>query len=169
MHTSTSIKLHGSNGSLPLPKRWLGLFPLSRLHGGPFRHAPLDMAGLCLLEKLPSPGNSKLWRHMPIEDFSVPSDDKIVSEEIKKVFSRLLAGQQVYVGCAGGWGRTGLMLSLIAKVAGQISPVEYVRKNYTHRAVETQEQAAYVADFDVKPLQKWLMLASLKSIWFRFL
>ncbi len=153
--------IKGANGRLPLPRRWLGLFPASLLHGGPFRHAPASMAGLCLLE---APPVLAQHAHMPIEDFHVPEDQAAVEAALKGVFTELLRGRPVYVGCAGGWGRTGLMLSLIAKVAGELDPVAYVRRHYTPRAVETDAQHRYVQEFDARPLQRWLRFAALRHV-----
>ena len=163
--TIQAAMVKGANGSLPLPRRWLGLFPRSLVHGGPFRHAPAAMSGLCLLEAPPVLAQHD---HMPIEDFHVPENAARVEAALKGVFTELLRGRPVYVGCAGGWGRTGLMLSLIAKVAGEAKPIAYVRKHYTPRAVETEALERYVADFDVRPLQRWLRFAALRNVRHRF-
>ena len=167
MNAMTIRRISRSNGVLPLPSRWMGLFPDSHIHGGPFRYAPTDMAGLCLLEEFEFA--TMRHRHMPIADFSVPADDAHVTAALKGVFRTLLRGQPVYVGCAGGWGRTGLMLALIAKVAGQEKPVAYVREHYTPRAVETAAQECYVASFDVRPIQSWLRWAAVRHVHHRLL
>lgn len=167
--TNQAATIKGSNGTLPLPRRWLGLFPASRVHGGPFRHAPSGMHGVCLLERADGMLEPGLDVHMPIEDFQVPRDVGEVGRGLRHVFTQLLRGRPVYVGCAGGWGRTGLMLALVAKVAGEPDPVAYVRQHYTPRAVETAAQERYVEQFDVKPLQRWLRVAALRHVRHRFL
>ena len=167
MNAMTIRRISRSNGVLPLPSRWMGLFPASHIHGGPFRYAPTDMAGLCLLEEFEFA--TTRHRHMPIADFSVPHDKAAVDRALKDVFTTLLRGQTIYVGCAGGWGRTGLMLALIAKVAGQEDPVGYVREHYTSRAVETPEQHRYIAEFDVRPIQRWLRWAAVRHVHHRLL
>jgi hypothetical protein len=154
--------LKGANGRLPLPSRWLGAFPESHIIGGPFRHAPTTMSGVCLLEE--HAFETLRHHHMPIEDFSVPHDPQAVEREIKYVFECLLRNQDVWVGCMGGWGRTGLMLSLIAKAAGVPDPVEYVRQHYTPRAVETKQQYAYVTEFDIASIQRWLRWAAVRHL-----
>ena len=164
MTADKAIKIHGSNGSLPLPRRWYGLFPESKLHGGPFRNAPISMHGLCLLEHVGPHALHSLGHHMPIPDFQTPPDNEAVNEALKFVFTQLLRGKPVYVGCAGGWGRTGLMLALIAKATGIKTPIAYVRQHYTRRAVETLEQEDYVYAFDVRPIQKWMRLAALRAL-----
>lgn len=171
MTTKTAIyRVHGDNGRLPLKSAWLGLFPSSWVHGGPFRHAPVDFDGVCLLEKaLTNPRDPNRWFHLPIQDFSVPSDDAQVRKALRHVFSSLLRGRNVYVGCMGGFGRTGLMMALIAKVMAYPDPVQYVRTQYTKQAVETRAQEAYVENFDVKSLRRWLLKEVIKNAWRRFL
>jgi protein-tyrosine phosphatase len=67
-----------------------------------------------------------------------------------------LTGKDVYIGCQGGWGRTGLFLALLAKTCGVENPIMYVRQNYARTAVETPAQEKYVRDFDVTPTRIWL-------------
>lgn len=50
--------------------------------------------------------------------------------------------------CQGGHGRTGTALSILAYVSGTVpddmSPVDWVRKNYCHSAVESYAQLNYI-------------------------
>ena len=80
-----------------------------------------------------------------------------------------LDGKEVYVGCMGGWGRTGLFLALLAKVCGEETPILYVRTHYTPRAVETREQQEYVDNFDVGALRRWLFWTTWtrRAFWWR--
>ena len=167
--TAAVIRIEGSNGMLRLPRRWLGLFPEAVVHGGPFRHAPDGMSGVCLLEQAHGLLERDLDLHLPIQDFSTPSDDAAVAEALKHLFAQLLRDRPVYVGCAGGWGRTGLFLALVAKVAGEARPVAFVRQRYSPRAIETAEQEAYVESFDVVSLQKWLRWAAVKHLPYRLI
>lgn len=107
--------------------------------------------------------------HLPIHDFDVPKDRTMVLFALKDTLQAALAGKQVYVGCMGGWGRTGLFLALIAKAVGEEDPVTFVRKNYTPHAVETPEQKGYVATFDVTPIQRWLMKEAWKTRFWSFI
>ena len=103
--------------------------------------------------------------HLPIHDFSVPSPDQQDEVELalRETLEALLEGKTVYVGCMGGWGRTGLFLALLAKVCGVEHPVTYVRENYSPRAVETTKQHSYVMEFDVSGLQRWLFWQAWKK------
>jgi hypothetical protein len=91
--------------------------------------------------------------HLPIIDFSVPKDDELVRQALIAAYRAALSGKSVYIGCMGGYGRTGLFLALLAKVAGYSSPVSYVRANYVSRAVETDAQLKYVTHFNVLPVR----------------
>ena len=162
----------GANGRLPLDlakskgwgRGWLRFETI--LIGGPYRACPDDMPGVCLLEVVPEvravsrTPNTAVDQacavHLPIEDFNVPDDPAAVTLALQQTLRLMIAGETVYVGCAGGWGRTGLFLSLLAKVAGEPDPVGYVRRHYTPRAVETARQQQFIDRFDPAPLQRWL-------------
>jgi hypothetical protein len=156
---TTSHDFGKPNGTMVLPPRWLGLWPKMTVHGGPFRNCGRDVFGVCLLER-------RLWQRMPdvwfpIEDFHTPGYDPEATTELnlalRETFMALLDGREVYVGCMGGLGRTGLFMALLVKVAAdRRNPVAFLRENYVRRAVETPEQEAFVADFDARPLRRWL-------------
>ena len=103
--------------------------------------------------------------HLPIHDFQVPQDEEDVVYALKDTLYAALSGRTVYVGCVGGWGRTGLFMALLAKAAGVDNPVEYVRRHYTPRAVETKGQLDYVDSFDVIQVRRWLFWQAWRS-WF---
>lgn len=154
-----------SNGSLPISLGWLGGFQKFEIVGGPYDAYPgRDYAfGVCVrAERVPSNGYDV---HLPIHDFSVPQDDADVVLALKNTLHAALTGRTVYVGCMGGWGRTGLFMALLAKAAGIENPVEYVRSNYTPRAVETKGQLDFVEKFDVSRVRRWLFWHGWKS-WF---
>jgi protein-tyrosine phosphatase len=59
------------------------------------------------------------------------------------------AGERVEVACGGGRGRTGTALACLAVIEG-VAPggaVDYVRRHYDRRAVDTPWQRRYVARF----------------------
>lgn len=148
MHT----KFDG-NGTLPINLGWAGALYRLAIVGGPFDNFPgRDKAfGVCVrAERVPA----KRDVHLPIHDFSVPENKTAVEYALIDTFEAAINGKQVYVGCMGGWGRTGLFLALMAKAAGIPDPVEYVRANYTPKAVETREQYNYVTAFDVTRVQR---------------
>jgi hypothetical protein len=149
-----SKSVPGSNGMLRIQLPWWGFWQHLEFHGGPYTNVPSGAFGVCLREHLPSK-TTNVW--LPIDDFSVPKDIEATEEALKKTLQASLEGKVVYVGCMGGWGRTGLFLSLIAKACGEPQPVFYVRKHYTEKAVETPEQGDFVKNFDVSGIQWWLM------------
>ena len=158
MNMQTSIP-KGANGVLSLPLGWRGAFFAPVIVGGPFDNyepTPGSM-GVCVrAERVPPTANVRL----AIKDFDVPQSTIAVETALKQALGAALGGRQVYVGCMGGWGRTGLFLALLAKAAGVERPVDYVRQNYTVRAVETEQQYRYVDNFDVSNVQKWMYRAA---------
>lgn len=50
-----------------------------------------------------------IYKRMPIQDFSVPSDDRMV-EILDYINSSLSDGHIIYLHCRGGLGRTGMMV-----------------------------------------------------------
>lgn len=108
----------------------------------------------------------------PIRDFSIPTAENAESA-LKTVMSQIADGRTIYAGCMAGQGRTGLFLALLTKVsqdyayryeAGGIwrdndlsgEPVAFVRRHYYSHAVETAEQAAFVAGFDTSAVTAYL-------------
>lgn len=153
MNARVKVEQPKANGYLPLNLGWLGGFHDLVVTGGPFDgyRKTANSFGVCVrAERLPK------WvdAHLPIHDFQTPDDFEQVNRVLKAAIDASLAGKEVYVGCMGGWGRTGLVLALLAKVCGVADPVAYVRKYYSPCAVETDKQARYVASFDVAELQR---------------
>jgi hypothetical protein len=83
------------------------------------------------------------------EDFGLPADPDHAAAQIHAAFERARAGELVEVGCAGGLGRTGTVLGCMAILGGVASAeaVGWVRANYDERAIETDEQEAFVERF----------------------
>lgn len=117
-----------------------------RVYGGPFLEKPESMKGVCLREEMSGSGENSV--HFPIQDFSVPDDVLATQNMVAQLIEDTLMGDDVYVGCMAGRGRTGLVLSLLVK-AMRITddPVAYVRKHYYSHAVETEGQRAFVDAF----------------------
>jgi hypothetical protein len=139
---------------------WRGAFHTLLLFAGPYDSFPgVDkMFGVCVRSERVKVGNQNV--HLPIADFSVPQNDLQVQSALVETFRAVLDGKPVYVGCMGGFGRTGLFLALMAKAAGIPDPVPYVRDTYYPNAVETREQLRYVENFDVRAIRKWLYRAA---------
>lgn len=147
------------NGSMKLPL-YRGRY--YRVYGGRYAERPEFIAGhktlgVCMAAEIGLPANVVC----PVADFQVPTAS-LADEALGKTVMLVLTGAPVYVGCAGGIGRTGLMLALLAKAFGEADPVQYVRKNYIPHAVETGNQKAFVASYEVKTEVK-LIIA-----WFKF-
>lgn len=156
------MKIEGANGTLTLPLGWRGLWKTLTIHGGPFTAYDKGLSANKIIETewlsvcLKEHGAQNADIHVPIEDFRTPESDEQVTGAIIEILRHALAGREVFVGCMGGWGRTGLFLAVLAKAVGIEDPVAYVRSTYTDKAVETKQQEHYVARFDVAPIQTWL-------------
>jgi hypothetical protein len=87
------------------------------------------------------------WIHWP--DFGVPADSESAARDIVATFRRAQRGETVEVACFGGQGRTGTILACMAVLAGVPSndAVEWVRANYSHKAVERDVQLRWVEWF----------------------
>jgi len=134
-------------------------FGLTRatVYGGPYRECPEGAYGVNMaaeLRYLPSKVQ------VPTEDFQTPDPDDLL-EGLRQTILALGAKQQVYVGCMGGIGRTGLFLAVLAKALGYETPVTYIRANYLSYAVETEQQQRYVDTFDVSGLKSTVFHAKL--------
>jgi protein-tyrosine phosphatase len=82
-------------------------------------------------------------------DYGLPADNDTAVGQIIAAFTRAKSGQRVEIGCIGGLGRTGTVLSCMAILAGVRADqaVEWVRANYDPHAIETEEQEAWVLWF----------------------
>lgn len=148
-----------SNGSITLPTgfktAWLDL----TFHGGQFPRYQKKPNTFGV--NLRAEANHSCQMLLPIADYSVPTDHaSVVQAKVQRIIEMRMQGMDIYVGCMGGIGRTGLMLALVAKALGAEHPVAYVREHYLSHAVETEEQAQYVDDFDVSSIQKTLFLTA---------
>lgn len=145
----------GPNGALTLP---LGAVT-AEIIGGPYAYAAArpEVADFRVKLAPEVKGSSELV--LPIKDFSTP-DPAQAHDAVIWTLRQLMAGNRVYVGCMGGFGRTGLFLALLTKVAMEYErkfganddwayedPVEYVRRHYVRQAVETKGQEDFVDQF----------------------
>ena len=78
----------------------------------------------------------------PIDDFDVPSFETM-NKIIEFVAENVKTGN-ILTSCIGGHGRTGIVLSIWAGLNGIEKPIEYVRKIYCEKAVETLSQEMFV-------------------------
>jgi len=119
--------------------------------GGPYRNKPGYMLGVKMAAEINLPCNVDC----PTEDFQIP-DLATFRDALRSTLMLVLADQEVYVGCMGGIGRTGLMLSGLAKIAltyqfgaNDCNPVHYVREHFNPHAVETKPQQKMIDELDV--------------------
>jgi len=85
-----------------------------------------------------------------VPDFTAPTQAHLVDGLVRTLVLMRDAPQLlVYVGCAAGLGRTGTFIAALARLAGIVDPVAWVRTNYDPRAVETADQEAAVAALDL--------------------
>lgn len=120
----------------------------TKLWGGPYRNKPEHMFGIKMAEEI----RAECDVDIPTRDFSVPPVP-VFLKGLEEGICALIEGEEVYVGCMGGIGRTGLYMAAVAKVMGVGDPVAYVRQHYKGHAVETVQQQAYIAKLDVSEIQ----------------
>ena len=103
---------------------------------------------LFLLADRPEPvAWAQRWVRWP--DFRLPSDPADARAALTEAWQRSV-NERVEVACRGGRGRTGTALACIAVLDGvpAVDAVDYVRRNYHPRAVETRRQRRFVAQFE---------------------
>lgn len=111
---------------------------------------------------------------IPTEDFCVPNERDMQSGLIK-AFELMEKGNDLYVGCWGGIGRTGLFMGCLAKLLNDCAdagfddcavgdPVKWVRENYIPNAIETEEQQAFVRGFDTAPVISMIKVRNLSRM-----
>lgn len=142
------------NGSVELPamnsKYWT-------LYGGRYTEVPDEMFGV----KLDPDQDTAFDLKMDIKDFKTPGmweTQCLVHEVVREI----VYGNPVYIGCKGGWGRTGTIMACLMKAFGYKLPTASLRIQYTPRAVETPAQEDFVRDFE--PLKKTLLLIAYSRI-----
>lgn len=129
--------------------------------GGPFvRYVPgtRRLFAVKMAAEIDHPHNVSV----PTEDFGVPSYQDM-THGVLQAIEAIYDGNDVYVGCRGGLGRTGLFMGCMAKVMidynrslqkdyeGTDDPVVLVRAQYKPYAIETQEQLDFVRGYDTGP------------------
>jgi len=81
----------------------------------------------------------------PITDHSVPKDVDQFKKMVTWLIGMLKAKKKIHIGCIGGHGRTGLVFSAIYRqLTGKTNAIQYVRKNYCKKAVESKTQVKFL-------------------------
>jgi len=82
-----------------------------------------------------------------ISDMAAPKDAERFKKLIDYVCNQLHEGKTVHVGCIGGHGRTGVVLSaVVAQLKKEKNAIQWVRKHYCEKAVESREQVKFLMD-----------------------
>lgn len=112
---------------------------------------------------------------VPTQDFGVPSHPAMHAA-VRKALEAILDGNDLYVGCGYGIGRTGTFMACLAKVmidydardgvttstalapyiGDENGPLRYVRGSYLSGAVETAAQEKFIREFDTASHVAWL-------------
>lgn len=115
------------------------------VYGGPYRDRPNAVPGVKMAEEIEAPFAVSI----PTRDFSVPPIGTMMIGLCKALWV-LRRNSEIYVGCMGGVGRTGLFMALLYRAVGNLDgeeAVTRVRHNYNVHAVETDQQKEYVKTF----------------------
>jgi hypothetical protein len=118
------------------------------IKAGPYAKRTPNQFGVKMAAEITLPYDVSI----PTEDYSIPNRD-VLEIGLLKTYEAMLQGREVYVGCMGGIGRTGLFLAILAKVAGYKNPISYIRRNYNGSAVETNLQELYIHRFPVRKMR----------------
>lgn len=80
-----------------------------------------------------------------IPNMGVPTNTEEFLNMIEWIATQLSDNKSVHVGCIGGHGRTGMVLSALRYVlANDKDATEYIRLNYCQKSVETVVQVEYL-------------------------
>lgn len=131
-----------------------GLHPVlggGRVYGGPYREIAKswrDYQGDSVFTvKMAAEINEPCHADVPTKDFCTP-DDVYMVPAIKEAINAIIDGKNVYAGCMGGIGRTGLFLGVLTAIlVKDEDPVKLVRAGFKGHAIETPEQMDYVRKF----------------------
>jgi len=141
--------------------------------GGPYREKPEGIRGVKLAQEI----NAACDVRLDIPDFGIPAVHA-VDDALFQTLKVLCEDGVIYLGCAGGIGRTGMFMALLMKTIGILNleaeektwwcrfkkffggspnhsdlgmrnfPVQWVREEYLSTAVETDEQYSFVSHYD---------------------
>ena len=83
--------------------------------------------------------------HFPIPDMGIPKDPAEFRKMVDWLSVQLTANKLIHLGCIGGHGRTGMALAALVKVVtGEVNAIQYVRKHYCEKAVESKAQIDFL-------------------------
>jgi hypothetical protein len=80
-----------------------------------------------------------------ITDMHAPSNVARFKKMVTWLCNQLQEGKTVHVGCIGGHGRTGTVISaIVAEMTGKKDAIQWVRKHYCKKAVEAKSQIEFL-------------------------
>lgn len=83
--------------------------------------------------------------YYPIVNMGVPKVPEKFDLLVDTILATLAAGKTVHIGCIGGHGRTGLVITaLVARLGIDPDPLNWVRTNYCKKAVESAAQENFL-------------------------
>lgn len=156
------------------------LGPLSgRIFGGPYKAfipGTRRLYGIKMAKEIYHPFDCSV----PTEDFSVP-DKSLLDGGVCAALHALHFGKDIYVGCMGGVGRTGLFMGVMAKLMKDCQdfsetsetsetslkvddPVKFVRYHYLSSAIETELQQAFVRGYDTEFVRRYFDTLVAKNV-----
>lgn len=105
------------------------------------------------------------WRHLPIADYSIPTDafEKQWETHGRDIRALLRSGGDVLVHCKGGLGRAGMIAARLLVELG-MTPQEAIREVRRARrgAIETPGQVAVVRR--TKPMEAYVDIAAMQKV-----
>lgn len=125
------------------------------IYGGPFRNFVPNtrrLVGVKMAAEIDHPHDFRV----DTEDFSIPEEHDVL-RGLAYAIRSLSEGKDIYAGCMGGTGRTGLFMGCMAKLMKDYGedvddPVLYVRKHYKPHAIETAQQVQFVRELNTSEL-----------------
>lgn len=102
-----------------------------------------------------APDTSKIEFLFKIVDMGVPKSPEDFKKMIKWLSEQLEIGKNIHMGCIGGHGRTGMVMSALIKYICDVDDATtWVRENYCKKAVESQSQVMYLhKHFGIKKVE----------------
>ena len=83
--------------------------------------------------------------HYSIQDMNAPVNLPRFKKMVTWLCTQLQEGKKVHVGCVGGHGRTGLVVSaIVAEMTEKKDVIQWVRKHYCKKAVESKSQIQFL-------------------------
>lgn len=99
----------------------------------------------CLTDPWDEEENPVIEARYFIQDRDCPKNPVRFKRMITWLCNQLQKGKKVHVGCIGGHGRTGMVLAaLVAELTEEKNAIQYVRKHYCKKAVETEVQIEFL-------------------------